>query len=416
MSATEEQKQSVAPDATMTIHIPIIELGIAIWQRRRWLAMLTGLGLLFVIGYALSIPNIYTSTAQLMPLDPQSLSSASMLNALAGNTAPGMASSLISGRTPGTTAIGILNSRVAQDDLINRFDLLRLYHCKFYVDARSILVKRRTFEENKVTGIISISVMDTDRYRARDLAEAYVEELNKLINQVSTSSASRERVFLEERLRSLKSDLDASSLKLSQFSSHNATLNPQNQGQELLEAAGRLQGELITAQSELYGLKAQYSDDNVRVRDARARVDELQRQLRKMGGIGNKEDGSDLTTDQLYPSIRELPILGVTYSDLYRQMIMQENIYEILSRQYELAKVEEAKEIPVIKVLDEPELPERKTSPHRSIIVLLGTLASTFAGIVWIVFCKLWEITDPDHPAKAFGMKLLHLIKGGSAA
>jgi uncharacterized protein involved in exopolysaccharide biosynthesis len=258
--------------------------------------------------------------------------------------------------------------------------------------------------------------MDRDRYRARALAEAYVEELNRLISQESTSSASRERIFLEQRLKSLKNDLDASSLKLSQFSSHNAMSNPQIQGQDLLEDAGRLQGELITAQSELYGLKAQYSDDNVRVRGARARVDELQSQLNKMEGIGEKNDGSDLTTDQMSPSIRELPILGITYSDLYRQMITQEGVYEVLNRQYELAKVQEAKDVPVIKVLDEPELPERKSSPHRSIIVALGTLASTFAGITWIISCKLWEVTDSDHPAKAFGMKLLSSIQSHDAA
>ena len=94
-----------------------------------------------------------------------------------------------------------------------------------------------------------------------------------------------------------------------------------------------------------------YSDDNVRVREARARIDELQSQLRKMGSIGGIADGADHKADQLYPSIRELPILGVTYSDLYRQMAMQESIYETLTKQYELAKVEEAKEIPTVKVL-----------------------------------------------------------------
>ena len=82
-----------------------------------------------------------------------------------------------------------------------------------------------------------------------------------------------------------------------------------------------------------------YSDDNVRVREARARIDELQSQLRKMGSIGGTADGADLKADQSYPSIRELPILGVTYSDLYRQMVMQESIYETLNKQYELAKV-----------------------------------------------------------------------------
>ena len=226
----------------------------------------------------------------------------------------------MSTRTPGGTFIGILDSQTAQDDIINRFDLRRIYHCKFYTDARKILTGQTTIEEDKKSGIISISVTDRDPNRARDIAEAYVEELDKLVNSLSTSSARREREFLEQRLKSIKIDLDASSVALSQFSSRNATLNPQSQGQALFESATRLQGELITAQSEMSGLKAMYSDDNVRVREARARIDELQSQLRKMGSVGGTADGADLKADQLYPSIRELPILGVTYSDLSRQL------------------------------------------------------------------------------------------------
>jgi capsule polysaccharide export protein KpsE/RkpR len=218
---------------------------------------------------------------------------------------------------------------------------------------------------------------------------------------LSTSSARREREFLEQRLKSIKSDLDASSVALSQFSSRNATLNPQSQGQALFESAARLQGEVITAQSELSGLKAMYSDDNVHVREARARVDELQSQLQKIGGEDESVGAGDLKSDQFQPSIRKLPLLGATYADLYRRVTMQENLYETLTKQYELAKVQEAKEIPPIKVLDEPDVPERKSSPHRLTIVLDGILLSVFAGIAWIIARKLWNIIRDFYSAKA---------------
>jgi capsule polysaccharide export protein KpsE/RkpR len=177
----------------------------------------------------------------------------------------------------------------------------------------------------------------------------------------------------------------------------------------------RLQGELITAQSELSGLKAMYSDDNVRVRESRARIGELQSQLRKMGSIGGTEDGADLKADQSYPSIRELPILGVTYSDLYRQMVMQEGIYETLNKQYELAKVQEAKEIPPIKVLDEPQVPERKSSPHRAIIVIVGLFLSAFAGTTWILASALWTLTNAPRPLKEGEITLPRSIRNHDA-
>jgi uncharacterized protein involved in exopolysaccharide biosynthesis len=393
LSTAEENNQNADEDTADSIEIPIGDLVAAIWLRRRWLAMVTGIGLILAVGYALLIPNQYTSTAQLMPPDQQSLSSTSVLSALGGVGSIGPSvGGLMSARTPGATFIGILDSQTAQDDIINRFDLRRVYHCKLHVDARKILTGNTNSDEDKKSGIISISVMDRDPSRARDIAEAYVEELNKLVNSLSTSSARREREFLEQRLKSLKNELDASSVELSQFSSRNATLDIQKQGEATVEAAGKLQGELITAQSDLSGLKAMYTEDNIRVRQAQAQVNVLQSQLQKMGGEGEGVDSGDIKAGQLMPSIRKLPLLGVTYADLYRQVTMQESIYETLTKQYELAKVQEAKEIPPIKVLDEPQVPERKTSPHRAIIVVLCTLVTAFAGIAWIIARMLWDI------------------------
>jgi uncharacterized protein involved in exopolysaccharide biosynthesis len=386
-----------------------------LWQRRRFLTMATGVGILLAIGYSLRIPNEYESTAQLMPPDQQSLSSESLLSTLTGSGSVASVGGLISTKTPGAVFIGILNSHTVQDDLINRFDLRRIYHCQFYIDCREKLTALTTIKEIPSSGIIDITVIDRDRYRARDLTEAYVEELDKLVNSLSTSSARREREFLEQRLTSIKADLDASSRALSQFSSRNATINPQNQGQSLLESAARLENDLVTARSELSGLKAQYTDDNVRVREARARIDELQSQLRMMGSSSNEKDSVTLDPGQIYPSIRQLPILGVTYSDLSRQLTMQEGIYEVLTRQYELAKVEEAKEIPPVKVLDEPEVAERKSRPHRLIIVILATLVSGFAGMIWIIAGKFWKITDDSHPTKSFVLELLRSIKSHDA-
>jgi uncharacterized protein involved in exopolysaccharide biosynthesis len=417
LSTAEEHDQIAAEGAAAPIEISIAELGMVIWQRRRWLAKVIGLGVLVAVGIALLIPNQYTSTAQLMPPDAQSLSSPSMLNALAGtgSISSSLSGGLMSTRTPGATFIGILDSQTAQDDIINRFDLRRVYHRKFYFDTRKILTERTAIVEDKKSGIISIAVTDRDPNRARDIAKAYIEELDKLVNSLSTSSARREREFLEQRLKSIKSDLDASSVELSQFSSRNATMNPQSQGQALFESATRLQGELITAQSELSGLKAMYSDDNVRVRGARARIDELQSQLRKMSGVGDNVNGADLKADQLLPSVRKLPLLGFTYYDLYRQVTMQDTIYQTLTKQYELAKVQEAKEIPPIKVLDEPDVPERKSSPHRAIIVVLGFLLSAFAGITWILASALWDLTNGFHSLKAGGIALPRSIRDRDA-
>jgi len=319
-------------------------------------------------------------------------------------------------RTPGATTIGILSSRTALDDIINRLDLRQVYHCDLYFDARRRLLAQTTFTEDKKSGLITISVLDEDRNRARDIAAAYVDELDKLLNRVSASSARRERMFLEQRLKSIKDELDASSRALGQFSSRNATLDIQKQGQATVEEASRLEGELIAAQSELSGLKANFADDNPRVRAVRARINELQSQMRKLSGEGEIADGSDLKSDEMFPSVRKLPLLGFTYYDLYRQVTVQENIYETLTKQYELAKVQEAKEVPPIKVLDEPVPAEKKSSPHRLTIVFLGTWIGALVGISSIIVANWWKKTDASHPAKTLGIAFARLIRHRSPA
>ena len=200
MNILEEQHQSTTDDESERIRLSIAEVAATLLQRWRLLAVTSGLGFALALGLAFLIPNRYTSTAQLMPPDPQSLTSTSMLNALTGLSyiAPNVGSLMINTRTAGGTTIGILSSRTALDDIINRFDLRQVYHCDLYVDTRTRLLGATAFTEDKKSGLITISVTDVDRNRARDIAAAYVDELDKLLNLVSASAARRERIFLEK--------------------------------------------------------------------------------------------------------------------------------------------------------------------------------------------------------------------------
>src|SRR5580693_3676374 len=149
----------------------------------------------------------------------------------------------------------------------------------------------------------------------------------------------------------------------------------------MVDSAAALQGQLIATQSELDGLQQIYTGSNVRVRALRARVDELRSELQKMGGNNANVDSTapsspQAQSDQLYPSIRKLPLLGVRWLDLFRETKIQQAIYEMLTEEYESAKIEEAKEIPTVKVLDLPNFPERKAYPPRKLIAILGMLLS----------------------------------------
>ncbi len=176
----------------------------------------------------------------------------------------------------------------------------------------------------------------------------------------------------------------------------------------MVEAAATLQGQMIAAQSELKGLEEIYSSNNVRVRAIEARIAELNRQLQKIGGSDVQSADQSKAPASLYPSIRELPLLGVTWSDLYRRTKIQETVFETLTTQYELAKVQEAKETPSVKVLDEARVPEKKSFPPRLLIICTTAVACLGLAALWIIGRSQWNETDPADPTKLFAQEVFH--------
>jgi capsule polysaccharide export protein KpsE/RkpR len=306
--------------------------------------------------------------------------------------------------------VDMLHSRTVLDRIIQHFDLRKVYGVRYWEDARRKLAARSSISQDRKSGVITIMVMDQDPQRAAKLAQAYIDELDRIVADVNTSSARRERQFIEQRLKAVKQDLDEAAQNFSEFASKNATLDLQAQGKATLEAAATLQGQLIAAQSQLQGLEQIYSDDNVRTRAARARVDELRRQLKKLGGAAPNESGSTGSNFQQvdeFPSVRELPVLGVRWSDLYRQAKIQETVYALLTEEYEQAKIQEAKETPVVATLDAPVVPERKSGPHRLQITLWGGIVGFLLSSGWLLARTKWQEIDSDRPVKRLALEIL---------
>jgi capsule polysaccharide export protein KpsE/RkpR len=390
------------------------------WAERRFLGQSFLAGLLVGCLVAFLIPARYESTVQLMPPDNQSTSGMAMLAALtakAGNASlGGVAGDLLGVKSSGALFVGVLSSRTVEDRLIERFQLRRVYSVKLDEDARKKLAARTGINEDRKSGIIAITVTDRDPQRAAAIAQAYVEELNQLVAELSTSAAHRERVFLEERLSSVKRDLDDASQKFSQFASKNTAIDIKEQGHAMVEAAAKLQGEMIAAQSELKGLEQIYMPENVRVRAVQARISELQRQLAKLGGTTTGESNQTTASsgssspDSLYPSIRELPLLGVAWGDLYRRTRIQEAVFETLTQQYELAKVQEAKETPSVKVLDVARVAERKSFPPRTLIAFAVAFLFFGAAILGVFVRMQWEQADGNDPGKVFAQEVFQTV------
>jgi capsule polysaccharide export protein KpsE/RkpR len=312
-----------------------------------------------------------------------------------------MAGSFLGLKTSGALFADVLRSRTIQDHIVDKFNLQKVYWKRYKEDARKKLDDRTDIKEDRKSGVIHISVTDSSRTRARDMGRAYVEELDLILAKVSTSSARRERIFIENRLVNVQHDLEDAEKQFSAFASKNTTLDIKEQTKAMVESAAVLQGQLIVAQSELESLSQIYTDSNVRVRAVRGRVDELKRQLQKMEGTdASLANGAASSSDDLYPSIRKLPILGVEWADLYRNAKVEETVYELLTQQYELARIQEAKEIPTVNVIDAPDLPEDKSFPPRILLITVLTLFSVIGAAAWIIASDHWDKIDPDDPGK----------------
>jgi capsule polysaccharide export protein KpsE/RkpR len=388
-----------------------------VWVNRQKLARVALYALVASTIVAFLIPSRYESVARLMPPDNQSNSGLAMAAAAMSGAAGGLgglggiASDFLGLKSTSDVFVGILTSRTVQDKLIQQFDLKKLYGDRRMEDVRKDLVQHTGLSVDRKSQIISITVTDRNPQRAAAMGQAYVEELNRLVAELSTSSARRERIFLEGRLQAVNQDLEAAEKDFSQFASKNTAIDVKEQGRAMVGAAAMLQGQLIATQSQYEGLREIYTDNNPRVRAVKARIDELQRQLEKLGGKGESATTiSSQSGDSMYPSIRKLPLLGVTYADLYRRTKIQEAVLETLTKEYEMAKVQEVKEIPTVKVLDVAHIPDKKSFPPRLLIMFLGTAFSVAVGTTWILGKATWDETDASDERKVFAQEVFSAV------
>jgi capsule polysaccharide export protein KpsE/RkpR len=382
-----------------------------------------GIALIVSLVIAFVIPKRYESVARIMPPDTSGsgteIFAALAGRALGGATLGGLAASLLGTHKTGALFMDLLQSSTVTGHLIDRFQLQAVYHKRYRIDTAKRLLRHTTIAEDKKSGVITVKVTDTDPRRARDLARAYLEELNVLVNRTSTSSAHQERVFIERRLDSVRVDLERAQQALSDFSSTHATIDIKEQTRATVDAGAKLQAELIVTQGELDSLRQIYGNENVRVRAADARLANLKRELAKLGGTSAElpAEGNDSSATSpanleslSYPPLRQLPRLAVPYANLYRTVKVQENVFELLTQQYEISRIQEAKDIPVVNVIDAPGIPEKKSFPPRAVVSLVLTFIALVFTATFLILAHHWQSVGADDPRRVLATEILQTL------
>lgn len=353
--------------------INLLELLQVLVKRKMLIVTICSVAVVASVIYSLTLTNIYSATAKILPPQKESGGGLSALLGQAGGLA-GLAAGGLGGG--GELYLGILKSRSVGDAVIKRLDLAKVYQAKTLEAARRTLESAVKVQTGK-DGIISITAEDKDPKLSALLANTVVDELGKTTIRLNLSKVGTERLFLEKRLDLVKKDLKAAEDDLKLFAQSNKIVQVDSQATASIEGIARLKGELASKEVQLAVLSSQQTEQSPEVKAIQAGVKRLKGELGKLAGNNGGGEG--------IPSLGNVPGVGLEYSRKLRELKTQEAIFEQLTKQFEVAKINEAKDSSNFQILDEAVVPISKSKPKRSQLVIMAT-AAAFLVSICVVF------------------------------
>lgn len=373
-------------DSSLDQSIKIFDVIAFIARRCVLIAVLTIIAAVISIVYALSLPNVYSSTAMIMPSQQDGGAASSIMSQLGGLA--GLAGDISGKGTTSDLYADLLKSESIQEAVVDRLGLMSIYGSKYKQEAFDLLSLNTDIEIGKKSGIISITVDDLDPKRSSTIANAYVEELQKTLVNLTVSGAGQSRSYLEERLAKAKSDLAHAEDALKSFQSQNAVLDVSEQAKASIQGIATLRSQLAVNETQLATLRQSMTDDNPEVRSMKATINSLRAQI--AGLEGNRGGGA-------IPSVGSMPALGQGYVRLMRDFKVQEAIVDLLTKQYEMAKLTETKTYSSVQVIQKGRIPEIRSKPARSKIVIVSTVtAFMFAVIIAFILENFANMSDEE--------------------
>ena len=368
------QKHTESLESAAESEISLLDLVIVLARRRRQILRAVLITTLIGIVLAFVLPVRYTATSSILPPEQGPSAGSALLSQLSvlGSLAGGGGSSL-GLKNPNDLQVALLKSRTVEDAMVNRFHLLDLYHQKQMFDARNKLEKVVDIETSTKDPLIRISVTDPDPQRATDMANGYVEEFRKLSATLAVTEASRRRLFFEEQLLKAKDDLANAEEDLKRTEQKTGLIQLDSQARAAIESVATLRAQVAAKEVQISGLRLSATPENPQLTVAEEELAALKAQLAK---IGSTASGSA-------PAIvgGGIQQQGMEYARKMRDVKYFETIFELLARQLEVAKVDEAREGAMIQVVDKAVKPERHSSPKRTLIILGSVVLGLFIGI-----------------------------------
>jgi len=384
MIHTETQPEPLVNERSLEpqTEVSLLDISVVLLERKRFIVRFVLGAAALAIVVSLLLPVRYEAKIVLLPPAQNSSIGSSLLGQLGGMGALGSLASLAGGlslKNPADMYVSLLTSRTVEDAMIQRFGLMQEYHVKKMSDARKTFEHRSTAVAGSKDGLIRLTVEDGDPKRAAELANGYVEEFRKLSGSLAITEAARRRLFFEQQLQQSKESLTAAEDAMTKTQQSTGVLQIDSQARALIESAAILRGQVVAKQVQIEGMRSFATDDNPNVILAKQELTALQSQLDRVAG--SKQDlGSDINMSK-----GRVTQSGMEYLRRFRDLKYQETIFELLAKEFEVAKLDEAREGAIVQVVDVAVPPDRKSSPHRTLIVIGATILSFFVAAFWVI-------------------------------
>ena len=327
----------------------------------------------------LFMPNIYTASVKLMP--PQqggSSSAAAMLSQLGGGLS-GLAGGALGIKNPGDLYVGMFKSRTITDRMIARFKLKDRFKAKTMAGARDRLQKLTAVASGK-DGLISLDFEDEDPKFAADVANAYVEELDKLMQGLAVTEAGLRRLYFEKQLKRTKDELAIAEFDLRRTQEKTGLIDPSAQGKAIIESIATLRAQIASREVTLGAMKSFATDRNPEAIRTRSEIDELRNQLAKL----EKPSTDDASKGDMAIPSGKVPEVGLEYTRNLREVKYHEVLFELMAKQYEMARADEARDSGSLQLVDKAVPSDQKSKPKRGMIVSLS-IFMTFTLMLVVV-------------------------------
>jgi tyrosine-protein kinase Etk/Wzc len=393
-SVFEPQLESTAAQTSHSApgEVRLLGLLILLCRRKKLIVRATLAAAVLAVVVALFLRNRYTATASILP-PQQSPSLASSLIGQMSALGPmaALAQKDLGLKNPNDLYVGMLRSRTAEDALIRRFDLLRVYHDKRMSSARRDLEKATSINLGK-EGLVAITVEDRDPRRAFAIANAYVDELRQLTQDFAVTEAGQRRLFFERQLELAKNNMADAEQTLKQTEQKTGVIELDGQAKIIIESVVKLRAAIAAKEVELESMRLFSTEQNPDLMLAEQQLSGMREQLaqfERQGGSSERSSGKEnLREQRVSPGslpANDVPEAGLEYIRRLRDVKYAETIFELLSKQYEAARLDEARTAAVIQVLDPAIEPDRKSGPPRTLIVSIMTLAGFLASITYVL-------------------------------